>query len=255
MPVGVALSTLIGRAYRIAGITKWVGTTPQADWGLEAMAECNAMIGGANTSRLNIFTTRIDAFPITSGKKSFTIGVGANFNMPRPQQIVTGVIILAAAGATAPVRMPPMYKFNDEEWANISLQDVPNGIPLGFYYDGGFDPATGWGLVSLWTQTNKSYQVEWYTWQSLPKFATVADLVALPDGGEDWLVYNLAERLAALNPHQSKMDPRSYEIARETRAAWQHANATQPKCVVNDAAGVGTHGGGGRWDYRVGFSR
>jgi hypothetical protein len=252
--VGVALSSIVSRAYRIAGISKWVGTTLQADWFLEAIPELNAMIGGLNNSRLNIFTLRIDAFPISGGTKSFTIGPGAVFSMPRPQKIEQGVIILSASTPGA-VRMPPMYQMNDEEWSNIALQDVPNGIPLAFYYDGSFDPVTGFGVVFLWTQTTASYQVEWYSWQSIPTFLAATDTVALPPGYEDMLVYSLAERLAALNPHLQKMDAMSYQIARKARAAIQHLNATEPKVVENDAAGVGRHGGGGHWDYRIGRMR
>lgn len=252
--IGVPLSSILGRAYRIAGITKWVGTTPQADWFTEAIAECNAMLGTLNNCRLNIFTLAIDAFPIGGGKKAFTIGPGADFDMPYPTEIDKGVIVLSATTAGA-VRMPPMHQMTDEEWANVGLQDVPNGVPLAFWFDHAYDPGTGWGTVNLWTQTTQAYLVEWWTWQSIPTFAAPTDLVALPGGYEDWLVYNLAERLAALNPHQAKMSADAYRIARTTRAAIQHINSPDPKHMISDSAGVGEASGTGRWDYRFGGFR
>lgn len=266
--VGVPLSTIVGRAYRIAGITKWVGTTPQDDWFTEGIAEMNAMTGGFNLSRLYIFTIAINAFNISGGIKIFHVGSGATpqvvngvqygaFDMPRPQRISDGVIGLGPVGANDLVRMPPMYQMNDAEWARVSLQDIPNGVPLSFYYDGSYDPQTGFGLIYLWTQTTNSYSVEWYSWLSIPKFVSKDDQVALPDGYEDLLVYCLAERLAALNPHQQNMLPAAYDIARRARVALQNYNAPQPKPLVNDAAGVGrsSANGGAHWDYRIGAMR
>lgn len=253
--VGVLLSSMIERSYRIAGITKWVGTSKAQDWIDEAIAELNAMVGGLNCNRLNIFTVRIDSFPITSGQKIFTIGNGADFDMPRPQKIEQGVIILGNPNTPGVVRMPPMYQMNDGEWSYISLQDIPNGVPLSFYYDGSYDTATGFSLIYLWTQTTNSYWVEWYTWQSLQKFQTKSDVFALPDGYEDAFVYLLAERLAGLNPHMAKMAPNSYVQARRGLKAIQKLNAPAPKLFVNDAGNVGQAGRGLHWDYRIGSTR
>ncbi len=255
--VGILLSSIVQRAYRIAGITKWVGTTPQDDWFTEAIAEMNAMIGTLNLNRLNIFTIAITNTPLVSGQKAYTVGPGADFDMPRPQRIENGVVLLGLADNENVVRMPPMYQMNDAEWALISLQNVRNGIPLSFYYDGSYGTSTGYGLISLWPQTDNVYSVDWYTWQSIPKFQTKDDVVALPDGYEDLLVYCLAERLANLNPHQSKMLPDSRLQAARCRAALQKYNAPIPKPFDNDAANVGNTkpGQSGHWDYRVGFSR
>ena len=255
--VGVPLWTIIQRAYRIAGITKWVGTTPQDDWFTEAIAEMNAMIGTLNLSRLNIFTISINAFNIGSGQKVFTIGPGADFDMPRPQSIENGVIGLGPVGSNNLVRMPPMYQMNDQEWALISLQDIPNGVPLSFYYDGSFDPETGWALIYLWTQTTMSYSVEWYCWQAIPTFITKNDQVALPPNYPDLFVYSLAERLANLNPLQQHMTAESREQARKCRAALQSYNAPSPRPFVNDAATVGSsrQEGIGHFDYRIGSTR
>lgn len=255
--VGVPLLSILKRAYRIAGITKLVGTTLQDDWFTEAVDEMNAMVGGLNCNRLNIFTIAINSFPCGNSQKAFTIGPGATFDMARPQSIQTGVIVMGNPATAGVVRMPPMYQMNDEEWSLISLQDVPNGVPLSFYYDGNYDPATGWGTVYLWTQTAQSYYVELYTWQAVPTFATKDDIFAMPPGYEDHFVYAMARRLAALNPHQANMTDDARRIAREALKAIQKLNAPVPKLFRNDAANVGNtgRGAGGRWDYRIGSTR
>lgn len=247
--VGVPLSSLIMPAYRIAGITTRAMIVPSGDMYLEAVPELNRMIGGWNCSRPNIFTIRIDNFALVSGQKVYTIGDGADFDMPRPQKIQQGVIILSSTDTGDAVRMPPMYQMTVDEWAQISLQNISNGIPLQFYYDGSYDPDTGWGNVYLWPQTESAYLVEWYTWRSIPVFATQDDQVALPPGYYDAIVYNLAVRLASLNPLMSKIAPQAFITARQALAAIESKNAPTPLATPDFPSKGGLH-----WDYRCGFS-
>ena len=172
------------------------------------------------------------------------------FNMPRPQAIEQGVIGLGPAGQNGLVRMPPMYQMDSNEWAYISLQDIPNGVPLAFYYDESYDPLTGFAVIYLWTQTTQNYSVEWYTWQSLPTFATQNDRVALPPGYEAALVYNLAKGLANLNPTMQNMSPDSHRMANQFLAAIEHKNAQTPKMVSDFPQGEKGH-----YDYRIGAVR
>lgn len=247
--IGVPVGTLILPAYRIAGITKRAMITPSPDMFAEAIPELSRMLGTWNCARPKIFTIAINDFPISGGQKVFTIGPGADFDMARPQSIQDGVIVLSTTLTNA-VRMPPMQQMDDKQWAQVSLQDVPNGVPLAFYYDGSFDPSTGWANIYLWPQTLTAYRVEWYTWQALTTFATKDDVVALPPGYESAIVFQLAARLAALNPNMANMAPRSYDIARDALAAIEHKNATSAD-MTSDYPGVRR----GHYDYRIGSVR
>jgi hypothetical protein len=248
--VGTLLSELVMPAYRIAGITKRARIGPSEDMYAEAIPELNRMIGGWNCARPNIFTIRIDNFALVSGQKVYTIGDGADFDMPRPQAIQQGVIILSSTDTGGAVRMPPMYQMDVNEWAAIALQNISNGIPLGFYYDSSYDTETGYGRIYLWPQTSLAYMVEWYTWRSIPTFETEGDQVALPPGYQDAIVYNLAARLAALNPEMAKMAPESYAIGRRALAAIQSKNGITPKMVSDYPSKGGAH-----YDYRIGLVR
>lgn len=252
--VGVALLSMLKRSYRIAGISKTVGSTLQDDWFSEGVEELNAMVGGMNCDRLNIFTIRIDTLPLIVDQKVYTVGSGADFDMPRPQKIINGVIYLGDPDVSGTVSMPPMYQMNDEEWALIPLQDVSNGIPLSFYYDRSYATDTGYARIYLWPQTTESYYVKWYTWQAVPTFSSKDDIFSLPDGYEDHFVYALARRLAALNPHQSRMTTEALKLALEAKAAFRKLNAPIPKLFVNDAANVGSSRSG-YFDYRIGINR
>jgi len=251
--VGAPVSTLIMPAYRIAGISQRAMTVPSQDMFDEALPELNRMTGSWNCERPKIFTISISPlFPLDSGTKIFNVGSGAvptvvngvqygAFDMPRPQAIQNGVIAITTANPI--VRLDPMYQMNDQEWAMIALQDIPNAIPQAFYYDGSYDPTTGWGLIYLYPQTTGGYSVEWYTWQAVPTFSSKDDSVALPPGYEEAIVFNLAKRLAALNPNMQNMQPRSYEIAQQSLAAIEHKNLPQP-IMKSDFPGTGSRGAG-----------
>lgn len=260
MSVGVAISTLIMPAYRIAGLTSRAMIEPNADMYAEAIPEYNRMTGQWNCDRPKIFTIAVNAFSLATNK-AFLVGPGAApaviggvsygaFDMPRPQSIENGVIGLGAAGSNGLVRMPPMQALDDQAWAQVSLQDVPGAVPLAYYYDGSYNTATGYSAIYLWPQALSGYSVEWYTWLALTTVSAKTDLVALPPGYESAIVFNLAARLAALNPHEAKMDPASYEMARTSLAAIEHKNAVTPNMTSDYPSSGGLH-----WDYRIGSMR
>lgn len=264
MPVGVAISTLILPAYRVAGITQRAMIEPSTDMYDEAIPEFNRMIGQWNCERPKIFTIAINAFNL-GAQKIYFVGSGATpgtvtiggqvwsagaFDMQRPQEIQNGIIGLGPAGANALVRMPPMQQLDDQAWAKIALQDIPGAVPLAFYYDGSYDTTTGFGLIYLWPQSASGYSVEWYVWNLLDTVALKTDLVALPPGYESAIVYNLAVRLAALNPNEANISPDSKELARVSLAAIERKNAVTPNMTTDYPSRGGLH-----YDYRIGMMR
>lgn len=230
--VGVAFSEIAMAAYRIAGITKWARIGPSQDMYDECIPAYNRMVGSWNCERPKCFTIRVDTLPIPT-QKACTVGVGADFDMPRPQGIQNGVVVLE--GGT---RCAPMAQLTDEQWAHIRVQDIPASIPQSFYFDGSYDDQ-GWSRIYLFPQASGGLQVDWYTWQALPSVTSKDDQVALPPGYEEAITYNLAVRLASLNPLIGNMSEDSRRLARKALAVLEAHNSAPPTMTSDYPRGKG----------------
>lgn len=249
--LGTPLSDLIMPAYRLCGLCTRAMIVPSIDQFDESIPELNRMIGEWNCEAPKIFTQQISLFNVPQNQTVCDIGPGAkNFPLPYlPRHISQGVINLTTTSPT--VRMPPMDQMDASEWARVQLQQIA-GLPLRFYYDLSMSPTTGTGHVYLWPQDNQGSQVEWYTWQSLPKFQAPTDLVVLPDGYESAIVLNLGVRLAALNPADSTLDPDVKGMALRARMAIESVNRKSPR-IASDDCPTGRRDRKRGWNWLLGI--
>jgi hypothetical protein len=200
---GVSVQSLVMPALRIAGITKRPGITPNIDQMNEAIPALNRMLGSWNCDGHKIYTASIDAYPLTNGQKIYTIGLGGDFDNPRPLYIKDANILFP----TSPVVRQPVDILDDDEWASIEIQDIPGAPPLALYYDGGLD-SSGLGKIYVYFQPPDGYSLELYTWTALKTdFSAPTDVALFPPGYEHALVLNLAVHLASMYPEDSRMLP------------------------------------------------
>lgn len=192
-PPGTPVKQLFYMALRLAGVTKGPQITPSPDQLLDCLQQGNLLLGRANTNSLLILGQTIQAFPLTSAK-IYTIGgpgLGADFDVARPQRIELANLIFTRSGQNTRL---PMSIYDYRQWGSIRLQDIPNGLPRRLYFDGN-SPI---GKIYIWTQDPGGDQLELYTWNTLTKLVSAEDTVSWPDGYEDWFVNNLAVRLASV---------------------------------------------------------
>jgi hypothetical protein len=227
---GVAFSELGMAAYRIAGITKWARIGPSVDMWAECIPAYNRMVGSWNCERPKIFTIRTDTVTAT-GATSYTVGSGADWDMPRPQGIEDAIYI----SGSSRTRILPMSR---AYWAGLSVQAV-TGDPVGYYFDESYDDS-GFGRIYLYPQPG-SGSIEWHTWQQLAAVASQDDTVALPPGYEEAIVGQLAMRLAALNPLIANMPEESRRLARKALAVLEAKNS-KPPSMTSDFPGCGNRG-------------
>jgi hypothetical protein len=241
-------------AMRLAGITKRAQIIGNADQFADCLQAANLMIGQANTNRLMVYSIQIDAYQLTAAKQ-FTLGPGGSLVSvqtglsvrPPTNSIDRAVLVYNFASPGAPIRLP-IYVMNNQEWAAIKLQDIPNAIPTRLYCDYANPTAN----IYLWTQDTGADQLELHTWQTLSKIQTVDDLVSWPDGYEDWFVNNLAVRLASIfhSEGASVTDDTRAEALRSA-AAIQSMNAPTPLMDV-DAGVFPVRGGRSGWNRFTG---
>lgn len=221
---------LLYPALRKANITIGPQRTPSPAQFEDAIDELNRLIGSLNCDPLSIYSMDIRTFPLVKGKKTYTIGQDpqcceqADFDVPRPQGIAYANTILMSSGT--PLRFP-LQLYTDQQWANVSLQDIGNSIPWALYNNWNYPIST----LYLYGQPISDMLLELYMWHSIPTFRALSDVVILPPGYEDVLVLNLACRLA---PHfQRVISPDVTAQARESLMRLLSYNADQPIAPVN----------------------
>jgi len=240
----VSVAMVIRSALRIAGITLRPQRTPSEDQAQEALDQLNAMIGQWNTQSLLIYTKQINAWPLVSNQKTYTIGPGGQFDGDRPQWIDQANLIL---NSVSPVVRLPLTIWNDEEWSLIPVQDIGRSLPLGIYNDGAYPLST----IYVWPQPLTTYALELYTWSAIPLFSTIGDAVVLPPGYQMAIEYNLAVILAEHYPHESKILPSAYRQAEKALAKIKGLNSV-PNKQRSDAASINDNGNRSSFNYYTG---
>jgi hypothetical protein len=181
---------IITSALRLAGVLA-DEEQPSDNIANQGLSVLNDMIDAWNAERRAIFTTRSDDFPFVLGQQAYTLGVGGNFNMPRPARIDSMSAILLTDPAN-PIEVP-MTMWTVDDWQNMPVKVVDGSFPLGCYDDGGFPLRT----LTFWPiPTTQANSVRIYGWQSLAA-QTLTSQVAFPPGYAEAIRYNLSVRLSA----------------------------------------------------------
>lgn len=235
---------LLDPALRRAGITHRPGITSGPEKYAEMVKVTNRLLSSWNTDGAKIFTTKIEAFNLIGSQKQYSIGPGGDFNTTRPVFIRDANFIFP--GSTA--LRHQIHVIDDDEFARISLQDIPGAPPWFLYYDGSYD-ANGRGQIFIIGQPPSGYQLELYSWQALSSsFTATSDAVIWPPGYEFALETNLGVQAAGLYPNESilKTNPLAMaELRKEAAKALQALIILNTECPTlrSEAAWIGRGGG------------
>jgi len=222
---------ILARSMRLLGISDPVeALTPEQ--GLIGLEAFNAMLDAWNADNLMVYTILRSAFALTPGKQSYTLGTGGDFSMPRPAAIENFSILLTGVN---PVVEIPIRVLQDEDWRDITVKTVSSGFPTEVY------PAGDYPLNTLyfWPIPTGPCSVALYTWNLVPEFTSLNDLVAFPPGYRDAFCHNLAVLIA---PEFGLMaSPQVAQRAISTKEAIQRINWTPREmampCYLRDNGG------------------
>ena len=136
------------------------------------------------------FTWNFGAVPVAA----YTVGTGGTIATPRP-----GWVDAVKFYDTA---ITPVTEFDlgrgltDEEYRDISMKALTSTYPASWYYDPTFG-STGRGTLYFYpVPTTTTLVGVLYAPSPLPEFADINDTISVPPGYHDWLVYEVAMRLA-----------------------------------------------------------
>jgi len=203
----------------------------EADTGLESL---NDMLDAWSTERQMIWTVQRLVFPLTAGKASYTVGLGGDFNMPRPTKI-SRMGILSYANAAQPMELP-IEVLSEADWNLVPVKNITSSLPQQVYDDGDFPYRT----LTFWAIPSGEIAVAavLYVWATISQFQDLATDYEFPPGYPDALKWNLAFRLAG--EYGGFMPPQVQQMAVESRARIKSINTPLIDLRCDDAlVGVG----------------
>jgi hypothetical protein len=208
----------------------------------DALLVLNSMIEAWNTERLNVFTIARDVYTVTAGRQVNTIGVGGNFNAPRPTRIESaGILYSAGAALESPLRL-----LDSDEWARVPIKSITSALPGSLYNDGAYPLAN----LYLFPVPSIGLQIALYTWRALGGFGSTAENVTFPPGYADAIRYNLACRLA---PEWGRpIRPDVLELAQRSLASIKRLNRPMPTLDCDPAILRRGSGGAGSGAFLFG---
>lgn len=176
---------IIGRAHRLLGIVQSGDALPEAEY-QDGLIALNAMISSWQTERLMVYAMLDTAFTLVSGTQSYTVGPAGNFALtPRPQKIET--VFVRNASIDYGVEL-----VDYDKWFSIPDKSSESDLPIYGYYN----PTLPTGTLLLWPVPNAAYSLHLLTWTMISTLADLTTAIALPQGYERALAYNLAVEIA-----------------------------------------------------------
>lgn len=166
---------IISSALRLDGVLA-SGEVPNNAEAQDALVVLNDMLNQWNAERLMVFTIARQVFSLVPTQQLYTMGVGGNFNVPRPARIESASI-LSLQNPAQPMELP-IEIVSETGWQNIPVKDVVSSLPQ-VMWDGDEFPLRN---LSFWPIPTVPVSVVLYTWTALSSFPdlSVTDLTFPP---------------------------------------------------------------------------
>ncbi|MGO9897297.1 MAG: hypothetical protein ACLPX8_24160 [Bryobacteraceae bacterium] len=201
----------------------------------DGLTVANGLVDYWLTRKAFVYTTRMDEYtfsdkgpPDANNPAVYELGPGST-DWPgsvRPTRIERANIIL---NDSSPGVFIPLDILDVDQWADISLEQMPVTLPTKMYPDYA-NPNCN---LYFWGQPTLPYILQLFTWQQLAAFAALGEEIAFPPGYYSAFLYSLAE---VLGPQWNVQVPLMVTAqARKARAGIQSLNSRAPKLHTRDA--------------------
>lgn len=192
-----------------------VGMAPPATAINAALQRLNWMISQWKRKRWLTYRL-VDTGFVSTGALTYTVGLGGQFNIPRPNQIDFAYMLQTVTSPNLPVRYPLQVIKAREDWSRIRLPTLVSWPNSAFY-----DPTLPLGTLYSWPVMQAGFEFHILTKQDLQLYA-INDLVGLPEEYEAALYYNLVVRMEA--KYRIAHDPANTALAKEGLNVLRGAN-------------------------------
>lgn len=172
-----------------------VGQTALAEDYQDAFSALNGMIAQWNVKRWMIYHL-IDVSKVTTGAQSYTVGLGQDFDVPRPTRLEAAYFRQFINNVPNQVDFPLDVLQSREDYSQIALKTLTTR-PTAIFYDSGYPV----GTVYPWPIPQAgSYEVHLVLKAHLAQFSSYVQSLNVPDEYIETIWTNLCIRLAAIYP-------------------------------------------------------
>jgi hypothetical protein len=164
------------------------GETPTAEDAQLAFSYFQMQLDAWNAERETLIVqARID-FILKAGTSYVTIGPGGDIPAPRPTWLDTVRYVIPGSAPEVEVSLGLL---DDQSYADITIKELPNTLPLQCYYQTG--PVTG--TLFFWPRVTQDIKIYLYYLASEDIPVALTSVVNGPPGYLEAFHYQLAERL------------------------------------------------------------
>lgn len=218
------------------------GQTASAEDTNNAFKRLNWMVSQWARKRWLVYHL-IDVSFASTGAQSYTVGVGGNFNTPRPDKIESCFARQLLPSGQNQIDYPLEILQSREDYNRIRLKTLGTWPSLVFY-DSGYPLGTlyPWPIPAA-SQFSLHISVK----QPLNQFATLAEVIELPPEYEGALFYNLVVRLQTA--YKIPLDPVAVSLAKDGLNVLRGSNTQipmlrMPRAVLNRGSGYNVYSDG-----------
>lgn len=214
-------SDIITQALKESGVLG-VGQPASAEDMNDAFFRLNMMMAQWSKKRLLVYHL-IDTAFVSTGAQSYTVGTGGNFNIARPDAVLSA-FFRQTSGVNTPVDYPLAVTMAREDYNLIALKSLAAWPSIAFY-----DAAYPLGSLFVWPIPQSGLELHITTKAVLAQFTSLAQVIVLPPEYIGALFYNLAARLRSA--YQLPPDPSVTAFAKDSLAVLRQANGAIPEML------------------------
>lgn len=237
----IQVGPLLTQAYRKSGALKHAGQQISPSEMAEAMFVANMMLNAWKIDRLLVIYYKRQVVSVVSGQKDYSVGPGQDWDMERVERLA-GAGYLLQPETTTESELPVELVVSYEQYQNIVSKRVTTNYPLVLYYKSLVHEVPGvapTGIATLWPTPNQAASMAIYWPVTLDKFTDPEEIVYMPKGYQEAILYNLAVRIHQNYPGS----PMDGTVPLMATSALERVRNMQmiPLLATSDPASLGTN--------------
>lgn len=202
-----------------------IGQTPSAEDTNDAFTRLNWMLAQWSKKRWLVYHLLDIAFTST-GALSYTVGVGQQFNVKRPDRLEGAYFRQLIQSQPNQIDYPLELIESRETYSQIALKQLVS-FPNYIFYDSAYPV----GFVYPWPLPQANiYEVHILVKETLTQFTSLSQSIILPDEYYAALFYNLCARLRPA--YQMPPDQTVVALAKDALGVIRGSNTQIPRLVL-----------------------